>query len=80
MSLRAACGGSADATASAACSRSSDAVKKFDTPGTSKLTPDQQDYYAERFGGTRYTHVQDQPARPSRKARRLAKRGKRHAE
>lgn len=55
-------------------------MKKFDTPGTSKLTPDQQDYYAERFGGTRYTHVQDQPARPSRKARRLAKRGKRHAE
>lgn len=30
------------------------------TPGSTKLTPEQSDYYLNKFG-VRYTHVQDQP-------------------
>lgn len=44
--------------------------------GSSKLTAEQQDYYANRFG-ERYVAVQEQPLRPSRRVRR-AKNGKRH--
>lgn len=49
----------------------------MDTPGSSKLTDEQADFYAGRFG-ERYTTVQEQPLRPSRRVRR-AKKGKRAA-
>jgi hypothetical protein len=35
----------------------------------SKLTPEQQEWYREKFG-VRYSHVQDTPLQPSRRVRR----------
>jgi hypothetical protein len=52
-------------------------ARVMDTPGSSKLTDEQADFYAGRFG-ERYTTVQEQPLRPSRRVRR-AKNGKRAA-
>lgn len=49
----------------------------MDVPGSSKLTDEQADFYVGRFG-ERYTTVQEQPLRPSRRVRR-AKKGKRAA-
>lgn len=45
--------------------------------GSSKLTPEQQKFYAARLGD-RYVAVQEQPLRPSRALRR-ARKGKRQA-
>lgn len=46
----------------------------MDTPGSSRLTPEQQEFYETRFG-VRYHAIAENPIRPSRKLRRALKHG-----